>query len=75
MTKKEAIIWYESLPDDIRMKLQNEFGSDDTSNRESNFFKWLASFSKKKQKEFDRPLDFNEYITYLDPVIRKHPLT
>lgn len=52
MTKKEAINWYDGLPDDVRMKLQLEFGNDNIPNRETKFYNWLSAFTKTKQKEY-----------------------
>ena len=49
MTKKDAGKWYESLPVDVRMKLQRDFDTiyDNLGSRETKFFKWLATFTKK----------------------------
>lgn len=54
MTKKEAVEWYSSLPDDSRMKLQREFDLiyDNLGSRETKFFRWIKSFRKSKQKEY-----------------------
>jgi hypothetical protein len=52
MTKKEAIAWYESLPDDVRLRLQKDFGNNDVPDRETKFYRWLRSFTKLKQKEY-----------------------
>ena len=52
MAKKEAIEWYESLPGDMRMKLQEDFGTKDILDRETKFYRWIKSFTKSKQKEY-----------------------
>ena len=54
MTKIEAVKWYESLPDDIRMNLQKDFDSiyDNLGDRETKFYRWIKSFNKSKQKKF-----------------------
>ena len=54
MTRLEAIKWYESLPDDSRMRLQCEFDLiyDNLGNRETKFYSWVKSFDKSKQKEY-----------------------
>ena len=43
--KAEVISWYESLPDDARMKLQQDFDLiyDNLGNREIKFYEWLKS--------------------------------
>lgn len=53
MTIKKSISWYESLPDEGRFKLLSEFGNDDIPDREMKFYKWIKSFSKTKQKEYE----------------------
>ena len=52
MTKKQAEEWYEILPDDVRMKLQKDFGNYDVPDRETKFYNWLKTFTKTKQKEY-----------------------
>jgi hypothetical protein len=53
MNKKQAIEWYEKLPDDVRMKLQKDFSDkyDNLGSRETKFYKWLTTFTKTKQKQ------------------------
>ena len=52
MKETEAREWYEKLPNEVRMKLQKDFGNDGVPNREVKFYRWLKSFTKSKQKEY-----------------------
>ena len=52
MTKKEAEKWYESLPDEVRMRLQKDFVNIDGPDSESKFYSLLKTFTKTKQKEY-----------------------
>ncbi len=47
MNKKDKIEWYENLPQEERMRLQQEFGNDGIPNRESKFYKWLKIIKPK----------------------------
>lgn len=53
MSKKEAIKWYESLPDDARTKLHKDFDIlyDNLGSRETKFYNWLKSFNKVKEND------------------------
>jgi hypothetical protein len=50
-TRAENIKWYENLPDDIRLKLQYDFGNHDAPDRETKFYKWLKTIKKEKYEK------------------------
>lgn len=54
MTKKQAINWYESLPDISRNNLQKDFEViyDNLGSRESKFYKWLMGFKKNDRAKY-----------------------
>lgn len=49
MTEIEVFLWYEKQPQDVRMKLQAEFGNDGIANREAKFYQWLIKEKKYEQ--------------------------
>ncbi len=49
-TRKESVEWYENQPDDVRVKLQDEFGQYGIPDRETKFFKWLKFDLTNKQE-------------------------
>ena len=55
MTRSEAIRWYENLPDGARIKLHHDFDlvHDNLGGRENKFYRWIKSFNRSKQREFE----------------------
>lgn len=69
MSKLEAVKWYESLPDDIRMKLQRDFDLiyDNLGSREIKFYRWIKLFNKSKQKDY-----FDKNKTHYARIFRRN---
>lgn len=55
MTRSEAIKWYENLSDGARIKLHYDFDLvyDNLGDRENKFYRWIKSFNRSKQREFE----------------------